>query len=179
MIETFVSRAFLLMLSMLPVLVRPVRADDLEKLKELVREKFADVKSISAPDLAKWLADTNRAAPLIVDVRSEEEFEISGLKGARRFERVEDMPKLSSSNAPVVVYCSVGYRSAEFARKLQRQGFTNVWNLEGSIFDWANQGYPVYRGTNQVHQVHPYSRKWGGLLKPELRAARPNASNRE
>lgn len=39
----------------------------------------------------------------------------------------------------IVVYCSVSYRSSILARRLQDMGFTNVYNLEGSIFKWANE----------------------------------------
>ena len=46
-------------------------------------------------------------------------------------------------DTPIVVYCSVGYRSARVARWLGRQGFTNVRNLDGSLFAWANEGRPM------------------------------------
>ena len=69
----------------------------------------------------------------------------------------------------MVVYCSVGYRSAELARKLTARGHANVANLEGSLFAWANEGRPVYAGTRLADRVHPYDAAWGSLLKPELR----------
>ena len=47
-------------------------------------------------------------------------------------------------SAPVVVYCSVGYRSDQIAAKLIKLGYTNVHNLYGGIFDWVNTGYPVF-----------------------------------
>lgn len=66
---------------------------------------------------------------------------------------------------PIVVYCSVGYRSSILARKLQDKGFTNVYNLEGSIFKWANEGRPLVQGKVTVHKVHPYNAHWGHLLE--------------
>jgi len=68
----------------------------------------------------------------------------------------------------VVVYCSVGYRSSALAEKLQRAGFTNVVNLEGSIFQWANEGRTLSRGTNVVREIHGYSRKWAQMLQADL-----------
>jgi hypothetical protein len=45
-----------------------------------------------------------------------------------------------------------------------------VYNLDGSIFQWANEGRPLYSGTNRVASVHPYDREWGRFLKKELHA---------
>ena len=42
----------------------------------------------------------------------------------------------------VVTYCTVGYRSAKVARQLQKQGFTNVKNLRGSILGWVRTHAP-------------------------------------
>lgn len=155
-------------LRLLPVLLRPPRPGDLAKLKQLVHEKFPDVKSISTSDLAQWLGDANRTQPVLIDVRSKEEFAVSHLKGALHRDPAGPVSADLSPSAAIVVYCAVGYRSAQFARRLQRQGFTNVRNLEGAIFQWANDGLPLYRGAQQVHQVHPYNGKWRGLLKSEF-----------
>lgn len=162
------------MLSLLPAIVRPVKASDMEKIKELARAKFPDVKQITTETLARWLAETNSLPPLLVDVRSEAEFRVSHLRSAVHTDSVEEVrtrvtgPDVESR--PVVVYCAVGYRSSAFAQKLKNSGITNVWNLDGSIFQWANEGRPLYRGAQLVKEVHPYDRKWGRLLKPEYRA---------
>jgi len=55
-------------------------------------------------------------------------------------------------------------------QRLHDAGVKNVFNMNGSIFQWANEDRPVYRGREQVKKVHPYNRKWGKLLKPEYRA---------
>jgi 3-mercaptopyruvate sulfurtransferase SseA len=67
-----------------------------------------------------------------------------------------------------VTYCSVGYRSAALAQQLQAMGCKKVFNLEGSLFEWVNQGYPVYQGEQVVKSVHPFNRLWGLLLNPEV-----------
>ncbi|NEQ28665.1 MAG: rhodanese-like domain-containing protein, partial [Microcoleus sp. SIO2G3] len=71
---------------------------------------------------------------------------------------------------PIVAYCSVGWRSSRVVDRLQQASYTNAFNLEGSIFQWANEGRPVFQNGERVQQVHPYSRLWGQLLKPNLRA---------
>ena len=64
-----------------------------------------------------------------------------------------------------MVYCSVGYRSAKVAQQLQQKGYKNVFNLNGGIFQWANQGKPIFKDKHPVKVVHPYNFFWGKLLK--------------
>jgi rhodanese-related sulfurtransferase len=66
---------------------------------------------------------------------------------------------------PIVVYCSVGYRSSILAGKLQDMGFKEVYNLEESIFKWANEGRPLVQGKVTVRKVHPYDTRWESLLE--------------
>jgi rhodanese-related sulfurtransferase len=152
----------------------PINAQTWESIREAIRKKFPAVKQLSTDELVRWLADTNRPAPLLIDARNKEEFAVSHLQNARHLDSVKAVGELAKSNSgPLVVYCSVGYRSSALAEKLQRAGFTNVFNLEGSIFAWANEGKPVYRGQEKLSpaKVHPYDKKWGALLKPELRVS--------
>ena len=53
-------------------------------------------------------------------------------------------------------------------RDLTERGYGAVRNLEGSIFEWANAGHPVYREGREVSEVHPYDEEWGRLLDREL-----------
>jgi len=105
---------------------------------------------------------------IILDAREKREYEVSHLRGARwvgyddfDLSRVKDLPK----DTPIVVYCSVGYRSGVVANKLLTAGFENVENLYGGIFEWKNRGYPVYRDTAETDSVHAYNRKWGIWLQ--------------
>ena len=148
-------------------------ATALEAMKQLVRSKFPKVRQLSTEELARWLADTNTPSPILLDVRKPEEFAVSHLPGAKRVEpsiKAADLIPTFPTNRTAVVYCSVGYRSGAFAKKLQDAGYTNVQNMAGSIFQWANEGYPVERDGKRVSKVHPYNGTWGKLLKPELRA---------
>jgi hypothetical protein len=54
------------------------------------------------------------------------------------------------------------------ANKLQAKGFTKVFNLEGSIFKWANEGRGLYHGDQQTKVVHPFNSKWKQLLDKAL-----------
>ncbi len=143
----------------------PVSAQTWDSLITTIRRKFPGVRQLTTRELAAWLADTQRPAPILIDARDPKEFAVSHLLHARNADSVDAVQALNlSKTQPIVVYCSVGYRSSALAEKLTGAGFTQVANLEGSLFAWANEGRPVYRGTNTVEEVHPYDAKWGQLL---------------
>jgi rhodanese-related sulfurtransferase len=130
------------------------------------------VPQISTAELADWLADGDRLKPILIDARKPEEFEVSHLAGAKRAGSLQEALGILSGEVkdrPIVVYCSVGYRSSSLAAALIGKGFTRVYNLEGSIFEWANEGRPVYSHGKRVRRVHPYDDEWGRLLDEELR----------
>ncbi len=133
-----------------------------------LREKFPGVARIGVDELATRMQSDH--APLLLDVREFEEFEISHLQGARNVRTLDEALAAigNERERAVVVYCSVGYRSAKLARSLADRGVRNVKNLEGSIFAWANSDHPVYRGTQRASRVHPYDEKWGRMLTRRL-----------
>jgi rhodanese-related sulfurtransferase len=102
---------------------------------------------------------------IILDAREANEYTVSHIEGALNcgFDRFD--PSLLDSldkSRPVVVYCSIGYRSEKIALKLKKAGFAHVSNLYGSIFEWVNRGYPVVDSTGQTTpRIHTYNRNWG------------------
>jgi rhodanese-related sulfurtransferase len=150
-----------------------MRSIDWFLLKQSLRHRFPKVTWISSTQLASWLDDKNRPPPVLLDVRTEAEWEVSHLSGARRIDpgaAVEEVISGMPKETPIVTYCAVGYRSGALATKLRQAGFTNVWNLEGSIFEWANEHRPLVREEKPVTTVHPYSNLWGRLLIDDARA---------
>jgi len=137
-----------------------------------IRHDFPNVNRITTSELAAWLGDRKRTAPLLLDVRTLPEFEVSHLANAQHVEPDSAVSAIRRpKDQPIVTYCSVGYRSGQFAQKLQAAGFTKVMNLDGSIFRWANEGRPILRGDRAAEKVHPYNRTWGLLLEKKYRAA--------
>ena len=137
---------------------------DLEELNAEIDEKFPDAPKVSMAELKKMMAEEPSLA--IVDVRDREEYAVSRLKNAVN---IVDPEKMNyEKDRLIVAYCSVGYRSGEFVSKARKLGYTNIYNYLGSIFEWANNGNPVYRDGEVVKEVHPYSSYWGKLLKEEL-----------
>jgi rhodanese-related sulfurtransferase len=148
---------------------------DWEKTKSWVRSEFPGVEQVSAEDLRLRL-DSGRRSPIVLDVRTAEEYEVSHLPGAIRVDPDGDLPdflRALDHEAPVVAYCSVGYRSSRLVERLNKEGFSDARNLEGSIFEWANKGYPLERDGARVREVHPYDADWGRLLDPSLHAYEP------
>jgi rhodanese-related sulfurtransferase len=150
-----------------------MRSIDWFLLKQSLRHRFAKVEWITTAQLADWLADKERLPPVLLDVRTEEEWNVSHIPGARRVDPNSSIEKAAaeiSKETPIVTYCAVGYRSGALATKLRAAGFTNVQNLEGSIFEWANEHRPLVRENQPVTIVHPYSSLWGRLLVDDVRA---------
>lgn len=140
-------------------------------VKALIRLKFPSVQRITTAELAQRLQQGTSPHPLVLDARTEAEYAVSHLQTARQIDpsnseqvavsSLRDVPQ----NAPIVVYCSVGYRSARAAEQLTQAGFHCVYNLEGGIFQWANEGRSLLQNGQPTRQVHPYNATWEKLLK--------------
>jgi rhodanese-related sulfurtransferase len=144
-----------------------------DSVKKTIQEDFPDVPQMSIEQLHELLSMPESEKPLLLDARDDEEYKVSHIQNAQRAPTEEEalaILKNSNKDRLIVIYCSVGYRSSSLAHKLISRGYTNVHNLEGSIFKWANEGQPVYCGKEKVQMVHPHNNKWGNLLKKEHRS---------
>lgn len=99
------------------------------------------MQTLTALDLAAWLADPERTPPLLLDVREAWEFEKCHIPGAvpmamqtvpTRFQELDE-------EAQIVCICHHGARSMQVASWLERQGFTHMINLTGGVHAWAMQ----------------------------------------
>jgi rhodanese-related sulfurtransferase len=103
-----------------------------------------------------------------IDTRELEEYETSHIQnsiwvGYNDF----SLNRLGSinKNSPIVLYCSVGYRSEKIGETLLKNGYTNVSNLYGGIFEWSNQCMPIYDNTQTITtSVHAYNEEWSQWL---------------
>lgn len=133
-----------------------------------VRAEFPAARQLSTAAAAARMAEP--IAPLLLDVRSPDEYAISQLHGALLAPDLDHALRLLAGRDPqgtVIVYCSVGWRSSKLAQALQVAGYREVYNLEGGLFSWANEDRPVYQGDQRVHRVHPFNRDWGRLLNAD------------
>ncbi|QDU98402.1 rhodanese-like domain-containing protein [Lignipirellula cremea] len=147
-----------------------------DEVKQMVRTRFPGVQQLSTEQLAAWQADEERPQPVLLDTRTPEEYAVSHLQGAVLAPDLESaLQALGEApvSTPIVAYCSVGYRSSQLAEELQQHGYGNTFNLEGSLFQWANEHRPLYQNERRVEQAHPYDARWGVLLEAELHADTP------
>jgi rhodanese-related sulfurtransferase len=147
-----------------------------ELLQRGTSYKFPHVEWIVTKDLARWMEDPERPQPVLLDARTDTEFAVSHLHGARRID--PSRPSLHvlarfPKDTSIVVYSSAGYRGALVAKWLDEQGYRKVQNLGSSLFQWVNEGRPIYQGDNLATVVHPYDRQWGWLVERQYRARVP------
>lgn len=121
---------------------------------------------LDVPTLADWVEDGRKL--VLLDSREAAEYRVSHLDGAIEvgyedfdMRSVEQIPKADT----IVVYCSVGYRSGKISERLRKAGYSNVYNLEGGIFDWVNRGLPLVDSAGPTERIHCYNRFWGTKVK--------------
>jgi rhodanese-related sulfurtransferase len=130
----------------------------LETLKLELQKSYAEVRHLSI--------ETFRSSPapkLLLDVRSAEEYRVSRIPGAIWIADNDQLLRFAEDHGErlLVLYCSVGARSSQAARRLIKAGHVQVANLAGSIFEWSNSGYPLENGSGATTEVHPYNAFWG------------------
>ena len=100
----------------------------IQKNLDLKRD-FNDKKDITKEDLDSYI----KQGAIIIDVRSPQEYQEGHLEGAiliPEYELVKRCEKeLKDKKATIVVYCSSGSRSKRAQKKLEKLGYTKVYNL--------------------------------------------------
>lgn len=112
---------------------------------DLLQEVKGAIRQVSLDELK---AEMDRREPLtLVDVREKDEwrqgFIPTALHLPRGFLEMQAEQKLTEKNAPIVVYCAGGVRSAFAAKSLQELGYTNVRSANPGFVRWKDSGYPV------------------------------------
>ncbi|KAA1244104.1 rhodanese-like domain-containing protein [Aquimarina sp. RZ0] len=107
---------------------------------------------------------------ILLDAREKEEFQVSHLKNAiyigynnfsTKLLRKQKLP----TDTPIVVYCSLGIRSEDIAKNLKKEGYQNVRNLYGGIFEWRNKDQPIVDSDEKLtDKIHAFSKEWGKWL---------------
>lgn len=147
------------------VLSLSYREKSLKRACDSIRQLFSEVKDISCTELLQLLENPAQAEKtILLDTRQPEELAVSIIPSSNTLSREEFEARKQEFQDPsflVVTYCTVGYRSAKVARHLQKQGFTNVKNLRGSILGWTQKGYALQtRGGEPTNKVHVYDKRW-------------------
>lgn len=95
----------------------------------------------------------NREDAQVVDVREPAEYvdghlpEARNIPLARLEERAGELDKFK--DAPLILVCQNGVRSAGACKQLEKLGFSKVSNLDGGINGWRTAGLPLKKGTKK------------------------------
>ena len=128
---------------------------------ELLNSIYDDTPTITIKHASESLYNEGTH---FLDAREKNEFNISHIEGAINIGSDSfDISSVShiSKNAEIIIYCSIGARSQTIAKKLLSAGYTNVSNLYGGLFHWANNGYPMVDDQSKsTGMIHSYSKEW-------------------
>lgn len=126
-------------------------------MKNLIRSMLLSLMVVTAPALAAenispdQLAQQIEAgtAPLIIDVRTEEEYLNGHVPGARLIphDKIGNYTESLSSHKdrPIVVYCRSDNRAQMAIDTLEKAGFKKVHLLKGSFQAWQQGDHKVAR----------------------------------
>jgi molybdopterin/thiamine biosynthesis adenylyltransferase/rhodanese-related sulfurtransferase/molybdopterin converting factor small subunit len=144
--------------------------------EDLVADARRRIRETSAAELAARLDDP----PVIVDIREPHETATGSIPGAvlvplgileRTIPRV-----VASRDAEMVLYCSVGSRSALAAAVLAEMGYSAASSLAGGITAWRIGGYPLQMpaepGGEARHSRHLVLAEVGAEGQQRLAASR-------
>ncbi len=90
-------------------------------------------------------------APLILDVRTPEEFRLGHIPGAVNIPHTDLASRIEEvePKGGVVLYCMVGPRARLGEKTLLDAGLPKVLHLDGGLAAWKAAGYPVDRADSE------------------------------
>lgn len=137
-----------------------------ETMSDLLKKhNTKNIPYISVQELAM-----PKTAAIILDTRELREYETSHIKdaihiGYKSFDIKAVSKIIKDKDEQIVVYCSLGIRSENIAKKLTKAGYNNVYNLYGGIFEWKNKDFNVYNSEGaETENVHVFSKRWNQWL---------------
>ena len=121
-----------------------------------LRRQFPDTPTINTIETEEILENNENI--LILDVRKAEEYNVSKISSAQNLNfkcsdtELKEILTNFNNETQIINYCSLGYRSAIMTNRIREMVENDssisidkdkVFNLEGSIFKWANENRPL------------------------------------
>src|SRR4051795_11853121 len=133
--------------------------------RDLLKAAKSDIREIDPETAEARLNDST-----FLDVREMDEFEQGMIPGSvfipRGHLESQAENKLPDRDAPIVIYCAGGNRSAFAAKTLQDLGYTDVVSMAGGFGRWKNEGRDwITPAVLTPEQRNRYSRH---VLLPEV-----------
>ena len=124
-----------------------------------LRRQFPDSPGIQTNELDDKIQNNQNV--FLVDCRRPDEYSVSRIPNATNIHFKCSDEDLKSAlddldeNVTIVNYCSLGYRSGVMTKRILDLGLDNVskervYNLEGSIFKWAQEERPLIDNKGQT-----------------------------
>jgi rhodanese-related sulfurtransferase len=142
-------------------------------VRSAIRRAHPQLQQVTPTDLARWLTGPVDERPLVFDVRTRPEFDLSHIPGAQWIAPGSvpaDLKLPAAKDAPIVLYCSTGQRAAPLAERIASSGYTRIWLLDGGLFRWANEDRILTGAHGPATTVHPENGSVAHLVKSERRA---------
>lgn len=111
---------------------------------QVIEYKQPNYREVDAREAAELLQNLN---PLLLDVRTREEFNSGHIKNALLIpvqelqKRVGELSEYKHSD--ILIYCATGNRSTVASKILIDNGFKRIANLRYGIHGWVTSRYPV------------------------------------
>ena len=105
--------------------------------------------SSSAMDLSvsEFSRKITETGIITLDVRTPGEFNEGHIEGSKLIDfqsgNFESEIATLDKSKTYAVYCRSGSRSGQAVKIMSDAGFTNLYNLDGGVIDWANAGLPL------------------------------------
>ncbi len=115
--------------------------------------RVSDTTLLSAAEFSGKIKNTSNVQ--ILDVRTPEEFSNAHIPNAINVNWKGDFATGLADvhkNQPVLVYCLSGGRSASAADYLRKNGYTNVYELDGGLLKWKAGKFEVVADTENPTQ---------------------------
>lgn len=81
---------------------------------------------------------------VLVDVRTEDEYNSGYIENSLNIDYFSNDFSLNADkldkSTPIILYCRSGKRSSMSANKISKLGFKEIYNLEGGILEWIEEG---------------------------------------
>lgn len=133
--------------------------------RELLARTKSQIREVQPAE-----AESRLGTATFIDVREADEHEQGAIPNAlhipRGFLESQIESKAADRDAPLVVYCAGGSRSAFAAKTLEELGYTDVVSLAGGFGKWKNEGRNwVVPKTLNAEQRNRYNRH---IMLPEV-----------
>jgi molybdopterin/thiamine biosynthesis adenylyltransferase/rhodanese-related sulfurtransferase len=133
--------------------------------RDLLNAAKAEITEVT-PEQAENVLDDS----IFLDVREPDEYDQGAVPGAVHLPRgnleFQVEGRLPDKDAPVVVYCAGGVRSAFAAQTMGHLGYSNVSSMVGGFNRWKDEGRPW--ATPQTLSAEQRNRYQRHLLLPEV-----------